>query len=120
MGAARLVGTTEHAFVWTAGAGIQDLGHLGANFSFAYGVNNRRQIVGSSMLGSFPFPSHAVIWERDSVQGVVMTDLNTRIDSNSGWILSEARAINDKGQIVGWGILNGEQRAFLLTPQPSP
>jgi probable HAF family extracellular repeat protein len=29
--------------------------------------------------------------------------------------LTEARDINDHGQIIGTGILNGEQRAFLLT-----
>ena len=55
------------------------------------------------------------IW--DSVNG--MRDLNDLIPSNSGWLLGDPFAINDSGQIVGLGFLNGdEQRAFLLTPIP--
>jgi len=32
---------------------------------------------------------------------------------------SSATAINDAGQIVGWGIFNGDEagRAFILTPE---
>ena len=45
-----------------------------------------------------------------------MKDLNTLIPANSGWVLTEARAINSSGQIVGNGIKDGEQRAFLLKP----
>ncbi len=48
-----------------------------------------------------------------------MTDLNTLIPPNSGWILTEARGINDAGQITGTGTINGETHAFLLTPVPS-
>ena len=48
-----------------------------------------------------------------------MLDLNTLIPANSGWFLQFASAINDKGQIVGYGTLNGnvQYEAFLLTPQ---
>lgn len=48
-----------------------------------------------------------------------MRNLNRLIPANSGWQLTVARAINDAGQIVGDGILNGQQRAFLLTPVTS-
>jgi probable HAF family extracellular repeat protein len=48
--------------------------------------------------------------------GVGMIDLNNLIASGSGWVLTSAEAINDKGQIVGWGTLNGTSRAFLLDP----
>ena len=49
-----------------------------------------------------------------------MRDLNNLIPADSGWILGIARAINDLGQIVGVGYLEGEEgnRAFLLTPIP--
>ena len=47
--------------------------------------------------------------------GGVMTDLNTLIDPASGWVLEEARDINEPGQIVGWGMHNGQPRAYLLT-----
>jgi probable HAF family extracellular repeat protein len=49
-----------------------------------------------------------------------MTDLNSPIATNSGWLLKVAAAINDNGQIVGWGVNpSGEIHAFLLTPLPS-
>ena len=43
-------------------------------------------------------------------------DLNDLIPNNSGWTLLEARAVNEQGQIVGTGVLQGQERAFLLTP----
>ena len=46
-----------------------------------------------------------------------MLDLNNLIPANSGWLLQQATAINDQGQIVGYGTLNGQSEAFLLTPQ---
>lgn len=45
-----------------------------------------------------------------------MRDLNTLIPSGSGWVLQEAHGINDAGQIAGAGLLNNQQRGFLLTP----
>jgi hypothetical protein len=52
----------------------------------------------------------------------VMTDLNSPglTSAPSGWILEEATAINDSGQIVGWGISPSDQTdGFLLTPSVS-
>jgi hypothetical protein len=49
-----------------------------------------------------------------------MVDLNGLIDPASGWTLAAARDINDSGWIVGTGTLNGQARAFLLTPVPEP
>jgi hypothetical protein len=45
-----------------------------------------------------------------------MIDLNTVIPSDAGWTLSDAAAMNDSGQIAGYGRVNGVWRAFLLTP----
>jgi hypothetical protein len=45
-----------------------------------------------------------------------MRDLNSLIPTNSGWKLIYANAIDKKGQIVGLGSFNGQNRAFLLTP----
>ena len=42
-----------------------------------------------------------------------MADMNNLIPADSGWQLRVASAINDAGQIVGWGIHGGESRAFL-------
>jgi probable HAF family extracellular repeat protein len=51
-----------------------------------------------------------------------MTDLNTVSEvAGAGWSLSYAYAINDLGQIVGYGINSqGEEHAFMLTPVPEP
>ena len=43
-------------------------------------------------------------------------DLNALIDSASGWVITYARDINDAGQIVGFGQLNGRRRAVVLSP----
>jgi hypothetical protein len=43
-----------------------------------------------------------------------MLDLNALIPSGSGWELLEAYGINDSGEIVGEGLLNGRSHAFRL------
>jgi hypothetical protein len=44
-------------------------------------------------------------------------DLNSLLSGDSGWKLELATAINDKGEIVGHGELNGAERGFVLIPQ---
>ncbi|MBA3832447.1 MAG: hypothetical protein H0X34_11265 [Chthoniobacterales bacterium] len=53
-----------------------------------------------------------------STNGARMKDLNKLIPAGSGWILAEANGINDSGQIAGYGIIQGQSHAFLLTPAP--
>jgi hypothetical protein len=48
-------------------------------------------------------------------------DLNDLIPDGSGWVLERAEALNDRGQIVGTGTLDGQQgRAFLLRERHAP
>jgi len=49
-----------------------------------------------------------------------MVDLNSQIDPSLGWELLLAVDINNIGQITGYGLRNGQTRAFLLTPDASP
>jgi hypothetical protein len=42
------------------------------------------------------------------------------IAPGTGWDFSDALAINDAGQIVGQGKIDGQYRAFVLTPVPEP
>jgi probable HAF family extracellular repeat protein len=51
-----------------------------------------------------------------------MTDLNTVSGvAGTGWSLTDATAINDAGQIVGYGSNpQGVTSAFILTPVPEP
>lgn len=48
-------------------------------------------------------------------------DLNTMTDaSGAGWVLNTANDINNLGQIVGYGQINGEYHAYLATPNSVP
>jgi len=60
----------------------------------------------------------AVVWE--NYQSPAATDLNLKIPiaDRPNWLLQYATAINSSGQIVGYGLKNGGQRAFMLTPLP--
>jgi probable HAF family extracellular repeat protein len=106
-------GGRAHAFFYSGGR-MKDLGTLpGGTQSYAYGINGSGQIVGASE--SADFTLHAFLYTKGVTQ-----DLNSLIPAHSGWLLSEARDINDAGQIVGVGIVNGQRRGFLLTPLTSP
>jgi probable HAF family extracellular repeat protein len=99
-----------HAFFWTEGDGMRDLGHLGGGTSRATAISNTGQVVGtSSLIGG---PSHAFSWT--SREGMI--DLNTLLPLNSGWVLLDADGVNDKGQITGYGLHNGVGLAFRLDP----
>jgi probable HAF family extracellular repeat protein len=101
-------GGAFHACLWRRGV-MTDLGTLGGSFSDTAGINNRHQIIGTSTLASGQ--QHAYIFSR-----ATMTDLNELIPPGSGWILVAATGINDAGEIVGTGSINGQTHAFLLTP----
>jgi len=93
---------------------IHDLGTLGGDFSYAFAINDSGATVGKSgtnNIGDY----HAFLYD-----GGTMHDLNDLIFEGSDWLLYEARDINNLGQIVGTGMINGENRAFLLNPVPIP
>lgn len=109
VGYAQVKSGENRGFLFVGGQ-LRELGTLtDGRQSFAYAINNHGQIVGASEASDGHL--HAVIYS----DGVVK-DLNELIPGQSGWVLTEARDVNDRGQIVGTGICNGEQRAFLLTP----
>ncbi len=101
------------AFLYSGGA-MRELGTLGGGNSYAYGINGAGWVVGYSWLASGSGP-RAFLWS-----GGEMADLNTRLPAGSGWLLTEAYAINNFGQIAGAGLLGGELRAFRLDPVSLP
>ena len=85
-----------HAFLYSNGV-FTDLDLPNGSETVAFAINEREQIVG---LASVPYES-------------------TCLDPNLGeygWDLTWAFDVNNRGQIVGYGVLNGNFRAFLLTP----
>jgi probable HAF family extracellular repeat protein len=114
-GGSQTVSGEEHAFLFD-GTSMHDLGTLGGTGSLGAGINNHSAVVGWSYILSFDNERHAFLYT--SATGMV--DLNSLIDGFSGWILQNALAINDTGQITGDGFINGQQHAFLLTPVPEP
>jgi probable HAF family extracellular repeat protein len=103
----------EHAFLWRKGKMI-DLGVLfNGSISEANGINKWGQVVGSSgpIFSSTGNSGAAFLYSDGKLR-----NLNDMIPANSGWVLLDAAAINNRGQIVGTGLLNGEGAAFLLSP----
>ena len=100
-----------HAFLYS-GSGLQDLGTLGGSWSDAFGINDSGRVVGRSFLAGDTEEEHAFVYADG-----VMTDLNTLLPAGSSWTLTEARAVNDAGQIAGFGTNpDGLTRGFLLIP----
>jgi probable HAF family extracellular repeat protein len=91
-----------------------DLGTLGGALSMGLGINNYDRVVGWAEQTSGGGP-RAFIHD-----GTTMTDLNTRLWNGTGWLLREAFAINDAGQIVGEGVFNNQVHAFFLQPMRFP
>jgi probable HAF family extracellular repeat protein len=102
--------SARHAFLYDQGH-MTDLGTLGGANSWAYGINNLDQVVGAADIAGGA--SHAFLYSSGT-----MTDLNSLIAPGSGWVITEAKGINDKGQIVGTGTINGQSHAFLMTLIP--
>lgn len=93
----------SHAFLWSKGKMI-DLGELSNDTgSDGLGINAWGEVVGTA-------DSQAFLYTHGQ-----MHNLNDMIPSNSGWSLRAATAINDRGDIVGTGLINGAMRGFLLT-----
>ncbi|MBI5013942.1 MAG: carboxypeptidase regulatory-like domain-containing protein [Deltaproteobacteria bacterium] len=98
----------RRAFRWHEGT--SELLPLGGGVSSsARAVNSSGNIVGTVSFGDGT--THAFLWgEGEPV------DLNSLVAIDSGWVLVAASDINSRGQIVGQGLLNGQRRAFLLSP----
>jgi probable HAF family extracellular repeat protein len=88
---------TMDPFLWDDGR-MMDLGSLGGTIGFAFGLNNRGQVVGISNLAGDSF-AHGYLWD-----GRVLRDLGT-----FGGDTSEADSLNDAGEVVGVADFPGDQ-----------
>jgi len=114
-GSATTGDTASHAFLYSGGT-MMDLGTLGGTFGQGLGINASGLVVGSSRVTG-DTTEHAFFYSANTG----MVDLNTLLPSDSGWTLTQATAINDSGQITGFGTNpSGLTHAFLLTPATIP
>lgn len=108
-------GAGEHVFLYNQ-SGSQDLGlalNLPSEADAAFSINDVGIIVGTAET----IPGlQAWIY----TPGAGFANLNNQITPNSGWNLFQGIGINDSGEIVGNGLLNGQPHGFLLTPVPEP
>ncbi|HEY9049918.1 MAG TPA: hypothetical protein VIQ03_00140 [Gammaproteobacteria bacterium] len=104
--------------------GIQQIiGDFNNLSTVAYSINEKGYAVGKAIfetVSTTPFPptteptSTAILMMPDGT----IIDLNTLKMGGSGFdTLVSASDINDQGQIVGTGLVNGVPHAFLLTPR---
>jgi hypothetical protein len=104
------IGSATHAFVSSGGA-PSDVDAFGSTFSTVAAISNGVG-VGSFTWSASTGEMHAFVYT--AADGAA--DLNTRIPAGSGWILSEATAVNSNGQIAGHALVAGSRRTFRLTP----
>ena len=102
-----------HPFLWTRADGMQELPVFpGAALTVppcCNTINNRGEIVGFSC--DSMFNCRAVLWH-----GKTLLDMNALIPPDSPWYLINANGISDAGEIVGYGMINGDLHAFVATP----
>jgi probable HAF family extracellular repeat protein len=104
--------SSYHAFHWSDGR-MRDLGFLGSidpirfrGISVAEAINNLGQVAGSSPV-DHPGQWRAVIWDPDS---------GPRNLGTLGGPISRAKAINDRGEVVGESVnQDGRPQAFVWT-----
>jgi len=75
-------------------------------------LNNSSQIVGWIQDASIA-RRYAYLYD---LKNRTLVDLDATVGKPAGWKLESATAINDRGQIIGEGLHNGQFHSYLLTP----
>ncbi len=103
----------EEPAAWIGRSPIKLVPELARPQGVATAVNSLGQAVGFYInLDDLNDTWHGFIWERG-----VRTDLLDLVPPEEGWQILYAFDINDRGQIVGGGLRNGQLgRAFIMTP----
>lgn len=106
----------QHAFMYADGA-THDLGTLGGWDSYAFDVNNRNHVVGRADVDLASSEAHAFLYrDGKTIDLAVLPEVVA-----AGWTsLNTAYAINDHGQIVGFGVRDGVSTGFLLQAAAVP
>ncbi|MDQ2986874.1 MAG: DUF3466 family protein [Armatimonadota bacterium] len=101
----------NNAALWRANGEFIDLGSLGPGMpSYFRDLNSKGQVVGLSAIdGQF----RGFLWDNGAMHS--LSDLVP-----FGWTIINARAINERGQILATGRLGDLNGAILLNPVPEP
>jgi probable HAF family extracellular repeat protein len=99
-GTSNIANGEPRAFLWDRST-MHDLGTLGGSRSFGAAVNNKGQVAGRATTTD-DVQTHAFLWDDG-----VMQDIGTL----GGY--SEATAINNSGQVVGFFVSSNRLRGFL-------
>ncbi len=126
--------TAVHAFAWTTRSGMADLGTLKPTDtdSYAYSANKAGTlIVGWSGSGWWPENSRPVVWTSSTAASEREHDGDGGVGAVRTWTISEldttgfrgltnwsATAVNNRGQIVGFGLRNGVYVPVIWNPGP--
>ena len=105
------------AVAWMEGKVIE-LGDFGGSEARAHAINRHGLIVGTATLPLPKLPKggcYAPIERAFVVQNGEMVDLNTLVAPTDDWLLLEARDINERNEITGYGWHAGEMSGFTLT-----
>jgi probable HAF family extracellular repeat protein len=94
---------------------VEDLGTFpNGGTSYAAALNSNGCVVGTAYLDASGADNfRAAVWLPGTLGA---QNLNNLIPQTAGWLLRQATGINDAGQIVGWGYVNNQTRAFRLSP----
>ncbi len=104
------------SFIWDGGQ-LTIIDNLNSEQSMAFGINALGQVVGTHRNSlNYNSMGDAYVWDQDHG----MLDLDSLVVGSDQWQLNEANGINDLGQIVGTGLLNGQRHGYLLTPISEP
>lgn len=118
VGGSDLVGDqTTHAFLWSYGKKMQDLGTVNDaidadSYSIALGINDQGQIVGISASADFSVIRAFV------EQNGKLVDLNSLVTGTTSLDLITACSINADGSIIGlaFDTSSGEMHGYMATP----
>ena len=99
----------KHGFLYSNGR-MTDLGTLGGLESYAYGINDNGQVVGWSNTASGA--QHAILYSNGT-----MIDLNSLLPPDTNWVLRQANAINNFGQITGYGVINLVSPGYVIAQE---
>jgi uncharacterized membrane protein len=100
-----------HGVVWDQDLAVTDLGLFLGTFGTAATDTNDAGVTVGVALDAQGDVFAALVW-----RGAGAEELDALVPPGSGWSLRDAQAVNERGEIVGFGLRAGTLRPFRLLP----